>query len=147
MARPRLGDGNTERVHLVITDEEIQTIETWRYKNRVPSKSEAIRRLCQIGLAFDRDAKTLMQRTERALKATLMMLDKIDKAEIAAMPKGIRGGLAIALEEQIAANRAALSTVAAKSIFADGSDTSEMDNLIARAEGYKEILVNGAGTK
>jgi hypothetical protein len=53
MARPRLGEGKTERVHLVITEPEIEAIEAWRYNNRVPSKSEAIRKLCQVGLAVE----------------------------------------------------------------------------------------------
>lgn len=53
MARPRLGESETKRVQLVITEEELTAIENWRFDKRIPSKSEAIRRLCQIGLFVD----------------------------------------------------------------------------------------------
>lgn len=49
MARPRLGKEKSERFQLVITAEELEAIEDWRFRNRVQTKSEAIRRLCQIG--------------------------------------------------------------------------------------------------
>lgn len=52
MARPKLGDSDTERLHLKITADEIKAIEDWRYENRVPSRSEAVRRLVQMGLIF-----------------------------------------------------------------------------------------------
>ena len=53
MARPTLGEGETERLHIKISAEELEAVEDWRYANRVPSKSEAVRRLVQIGLGFD----------------------------------------------------------------------------------------------
>jgi hypothetical protein len=65
MARPRLGDGKTERVHLVITDSEIDAIEAWRFRNLVQSKSEAIRKLCQIGLALEAAAPRIVEALER----------------------------------------------------------------------------------
>jgi hypothetical protein len=147
MARPRLGEGKTERVHLVITDAEVAAIESWRYKNKVPSKSEAIRRLCQIGISYDREGKTLLKRSARALKAILLMLDKISKADVDKMPKGIRGGLSVVVEEQLAANKAALSGFVAASTFAGGADTSEMDVLIKRAEEAVKVLVNREAKK
>lgn len=53
MARPKLGDSDTERLHVKITVDELNAIEDWRYGNRVPSRSEAVRRLCQMGLVYD----------------------------------------------------------------------------------------------
>ncbi|MGO8104906.1 hypothetical protein AB9F46_31445 [Rhizobium leguminosarum] len=50
MARPKLGEGETERLHMKLSAEERDVIDDWRYKNRVPSRSEAVRRLCQIGI-------------------------------------------------------------------------------------------------
>lgn len=50
MARPRLGDGEPERLHVKISIEELTAIDDWRFANRIPSRSEAVRRLCQIGL-------------------------------------------------------------------------------------------------
>ncbi|MCO5083950.1 MAG: hypothetical protein M9955_20120 [Rhizobiaceae bacterium] len=59
MARPKLGESETERLHLKITADEIEAIDDWRYANRVPSRSEAVRRLVQIALKFDRSADDL----------------------------------------------------------------------------------------
>ncbi|MEJ5081080.1 hypothetical protein [Ochrobactrum sp. MYb379] len=50
MARPKLGETDTERMQLKITSAEIAAIDDWRFGNRVPSRSEAVRRLVQIGL-------------------------------------------------------------------------------------------------
>ncbi|WP_340584161.1 hypothetical protein [Brucella pseudintermedia] len=53
MARPKLGESETERLHVKITKDEIEAIDDWRYKNRIPSRSEAVRRLCRLGLDAD----------------------------------------------------------------------------------------------
>lgn len=50
MGRPTLGDSPTERLHVKITADEIKAIDDWRHENRVPSKSEAVRRLIEIAL-------------------------------------------------------------------------------------------------
>lgn len=54
MARPKLGESDTERLHIKITKDELDSIDDWRFSNRAPSRSEAVRRLVQIGLAFER---------------------------------------------------------------------------------------------
>ncbi|HEV7319434.1 MAG TPA: hypothetical protein VGO04_12600 [Ensifer sp.] len=48
--RPKLGDGNTERFHMAITAEEISAIDDWRYANRIPTRSEAVRQLVRLGI-------------------------------------------------------------------------------------------------
>lgn len=53
MARPKLGEGDTQRLQLKISDEELTAIEDWRFANRVSSRSEAVRRLVQIGMQAD----------------------------------------------------------------------------------------------
>lgn len=53
MARPKLGETETERMQLKITAGEIEAIDDWRFANRVPSRSEAVRRLCQMGIIAD----------------------------------------------------------------------------------------------
>ncbi|MER9125408.1 hypothetical protein NKH81_20335 [Mesorhizobium sp. M0959] len=137
----RDNEGKSERLHMFISPKEIEKIEDWRFKNRVQSKSEAIRRLCQIGLAYDRDGLAMLNRSTRALKVTLAALDRIEKLPDEAS-KTARQYLLTVLDEQLATNRAALSTLTAASVYEDGADTSEMDELIKRAEGYAETLVN-----
>lgn len=56
MARPKLGEGETQRLQLKISDEEMQAIEDWRFANRIQSKSEAVRRLVSLGLMFSKYA-------------------------------------------------------------------------------------------
>ncbi|WP_174800970.1 hypothetical protein [Martelella limonii] len=55
MARPKLGDSETTRLHIKITEDEVEAIDTWRFDNRIPSRSEAVRRLCQIGILADNE--------------------------------------------------------------------------------------------
>lgn len=55
MARPKLGESETERLHIKITKDEIRDIDEWRYDHRIPSRSEAVRRLCQMALILDRE--------------------------------------------------------------------------------------------
>jgi len=50
MARPKLGESETERLHIKITADELKAIDDWRFENRMPSRSEAVRRLIQLGL-------------------------------------------------------------------------------------------------
>ncbi|MDX0510651.1 hypothetical protein GOL87_26750 [Sinorhizobium medicae] len=50
MPRPKLGVSDTERLQLKITRDEIKAIDDWRFSNRVPSGSEAVRKLCQLAL-------------------------------------------------------------------------------------------------
>ena len=53
MARPKLGESETKRLQLVITADEVLAIDKWQHANSVPSRSEAIRRLVEIGIRSD----------------------------------------------------------------------------------------------
>lgn len=53
MARPKLGDSESKRLQMVITEDELIAIDDWRFPNRIGTRSEAIRRLCQIAIAFE----------------------------------------------------------------------------------------------
>lgn len=89
MARPKLGDGESVRLQMVITPAEIDSIDEWQHQNRVPSRSEAIRRLIQIGL----EASYRAQNIEDALwspaddvrQILVAVKDAADRA--AAMPE------------------------------------------------------------
>lgn len=41
------------RVHMYLSNDEMNAIDDWRFANRVATRSEAIRRLCQLGLILD----------------------------------------------------------------------------------------------
>jgi len=55
MARPKLGESDSKRLQMVITEAELEAVDKWQHANRVASRSEAIRRLVQIGLSADRE--------------------------------------------------------------------------------------------
>ncbi len=76
MARPRLGDSESKRLQMVITEDELKAIDDWRFENRIENRSEAIRRLCQIAIyamgkldphaeAYDEYAKKNLQSIEK----------------------------------------------------------------------------------
>ncbi len=94
MARPKLGDSESKRLQMVITEDELQAIEDWQHENRVPSKSEAIRRLVQIGLRSVRSLPSITRDVaevlDMAAEATVipedvlanMVVDETDKHAI-----------------------------------------------------------------
>lgn len=43
-----------QRVVTMMTPSELETIDDWMFRNRIRSRGEAIRRLCQIAIAVDR---------------------------------------------------------------------------------------------
>jgi hypothetical protein len=43
----------TERLHMLISPAEIEAIDTWRFKNRVGTRADAVRRLTQLALCVD----------------------------------------------------------------------------------------------
>lgn len=54
MARPRLGESESKRLQMVITEDELEAIDEWQHESRVASRSEAIRRLTFMGLILGR---------------------------------------------------------------------------------------------
>ncbi|MBX5175308.1 hypothetical protein HJB77_03225 [Rhizobium lentis] len=50
MVKPR-----ENRVPIMMSDEELRAIDDWRFANRIATRSDAIRRLCQIGLLVGPD--------------------------------------------------------------------------------------------
>jgi len=77
VARPRLGKEKSERFQLVITSEELEAIEDWRFRNRVQTKSEAIRRLCQIGKDMEYVIPEATDRAELMLSSARLMYEFI----------------------------------------------------------------------
>ncbi|WP_062225698.1 hypothetical protein [Aureimonas frigidaquae] len=70
MARPKLSDGDTQRLQLKIGDDELREIEDWRFANRIQSRSEAVRRLCKIGLLVDEVIDVAVDASEKLTDAT-----------------------------------------------------------------------------
>lgn len=54
----RMETKKTERVGLVLSAEELEQIDDWRFDSRIGSRSEAIRRLIQAGLEAQKQTET-----------------------------------------------------------------------------------------
>lgn len=50
MARPKLGDGATHRLHMMITKAELDAIDDWQAGLGLTSRAEAVRRLCAAAM-------------------------------------------------------------------------------------------------
>jgi hypothetical protein len=51
-----------ERLQIMLTDEELQAVDDWRFKTRMPSRAAAVRELLKRGLAaegFDAASRTV----------------------------------------------------------------------------------------
>lgn len=68
MVKPR-----EHRVPMMLSADELAAIDNWRFGNRVATRSEAIRRLCQIGLHETKDLEIV----EDLLKLAFDWNDKI----------------------------------------------------------------------
>ncbi|MGO4353888.1 hypothetical protein AB4Z25_18430 [Rhizobium sp. RAF36] len=53
------------RIHMYLSEEEKEAIDDWRFKNRIATRSDAIRRLCQIGLAVGDEMEGMVQAAEQ----------------------------------------------------------------------------------
>lgn len=86
MARPKLGDSETERLHVKITADEIKAIDDWRYANRVPSRSEAVRRLCRMAL-IQEELKPYIEKNINGLIDAAVLLGEEALSEKPRMPE------------------------------------------------------------
>lgn len=64
------------RIPFMMSDAELSAVDDWRFANKIGTRAEAIRRLCQIGLAYDREAGSSRELTRAAIKSTLAGLNR-----------------------------------------------------------------------
>ncbi|MGR9427736.1 hypothetical protein [Rhizobium leguminosarum] len=83
-----------QRIPVMMTASEVTAIDDWSFENRIRSRGEAIRRLCQIGLLFD-EAKKGDRRDESfgvknaaAIHRFDHVLDEVVRAVVRAMEDG-----------------------------------------------------------
>lgn len=103
MARPTLGDSDTLRLQLKITADEVDAIDNWRFANRVPSRSEAVRRLCEIALSASQIAspagETIRSAQDEAMEASPVTAQPAVgevSPSIAERVRGVIGGMLVA---------------------------------------------------
>ncbi|MBD8652337.1 hypothetical protein IFT66_14710 [Rhizobium sp. CFBP 13726] len=62
------------RVHMYLSNDEKDAIDDWRFQHRVATRSEAIRRLCQIGLIFDENRRKLVEKYQAETDAVFSLM-------------------------------------------------------------------------
>jgi hypothetical protein len=129
----------SERFNMFLSPSELQAIDDWAWRHRIRSKSEAIRRLCQIGIVAEREIDIAKRRFERAMKALSFAFDKPD-SQFEKAPKGLRAALALALREQIKALKAITALEITASLFENGKDTSEVDEIMKKVDVWMSLL-------
>lgn len=76
MVKPR-----ENRVPIMMSDEELNLVDDWRFKNRVATRSESVRRLCHIGLTFDEHRAEFIEafkgQYEELTKALAILADMV----------------------------------------------------------------------
>ena len=65
----------------MMSDEELNLVDDWRFKNRVATRSESVRRLCHIGLTFDEHRAEFIEafkgQYEELTKALAILADMV----------------------------------------------------------------------
>lgn len=77
-------ENKTERVQLLMAPTEVEAIDEWGFKNRIRTRAEAMRRLCQLGLELDQFIPALSQHIGKTLRSIEDLLAKtvdIEKLE------------------------------------------------------------------
>lgn len=55
----------TNRIHVLMSDEELKALDEWRYANKIASRGEAVRQLVYRGVVPDKIIQRLQQRQEK----------------------------------------------------------------------------------
>lgn len=71
------------RVPIMMSEEELAAIDDWRFANRVATRSDAVRRLCQIGLeadaTFEKLEKSIDQRANKQAVLVSSIFSRVGK--------------------------------------------------------------------
>ncbi|MBB6411272.1 hypothetical protein [Mesorhizobium sangaii] len=90
------------RIPMMMSDEELKAIDDWRYKNRIATRSDAIRRLAQTSLRIDAPIETIYRRTKelhrvllsrKDITISLVKADNVDWERIAKIDLATTGEL------------------------------------------------------
>ncbi|UUP19537.1 hypothetical protein [Nitratireductor thuwali] len=69
----------TERLHMLISPAEIDAIDDWRFRNKIGTRAEAVRRLCQISLEAETAANRSSELATSILRSFNRSMKKLDE--------------------------------------------------------------------
>lgn len=64
-----------QRVPIMMTPSELEAIDDWMFKNRIRSRGEAIRRLCQMGILSDEGSEKILGAITEHHKSIMRAID------------------------------------------------------------------------
>ncbi|MBO0140223.1 hypothetical protein JZX87_03455 [Agrobacterium sp. Ap1] len=70
-------ENKTQHVHILMAPSEVEAIDDWGFKNRIRTKGEAIRRLCQMGMNLDQLSDDLNTTIESAGQIYASVIDRL----------------------------------------------------------------------
>jgi hypothetical protein len=68
-----------QRIPIMITASELDLIDDWSFKNRIRSRGEAIRRLCQIGIMFDDNRADVFSAAHKSMTEAKDVMAEVSK--------------------------------------------------------------------
>lgn len=71
-------ENKDQRIVVLMTPTESAAVDDWSFANKIRSKGEAIRRLCQIGLTYQAERSAIDEKGERLLSVSRAALDGLD---------------------------------------------------------------------
>ena len=77
------------RIPFMLSDAELSAIDEWRFENRIATRAEAIRRLCQIALLYEPLAKKLQVDARQAAEDTIALSDIVTAQEAAPSERSV----------------------------------------------------------
>lgn len=75
-----------QRVPIMMSPSELKALDDWMFANRIRSRGEAIRRLCQVGLLANGKFFEMQDRARRRSRYTTEAIEEIEKAISAEAP-------------------------------------------------------------
>lgn len=87
-----------QRVPIMMSEDELKAIDDWSFANRIRSRGEAIRRLCQIGLEFDaksdRIFSEIVKATQRLSKTSKELSESTSSGAARTITAGFEASIA-----------------------------------------------------
>ncbi|TGR84253.1 hypothetical protein EN866_33455 [Mesorhizobium sp. M2D.F.Ca.ET.223.01.1.1] len=69
------------RIPIMMSEDELRMIDDWRYNNRVATRSDAVRRLCRLGLVLDQNLDELTQREFQVAGQILRAMEFLSRVD------------------------------------------------------------------
>lgn len=133
------------RIPFMMSDTELAAVDEWRFANKIATRAEAIRRLCQIGLRFDEAADDLHKDVNAIMERLVEAASEVN-AGLSAEPRrydyaAVHGAAFIGemLDEQAKITEKIIALIyQARSLKVPG----ELPSAIGTADEIKENLAN-----